>query len=190
MVSCINRPMGRNILLGVIAIIVISLSFITSCKKKRSPEDVLRSNICEAGKLYLAKDAIDPTIVQNIDTFIINHIDTVSSLGYAILMKEALTSMQVNFEYEYKEAVFEDSKVTMMEIELSMTEIDYMLEYFDMLLNNGNLHQDDVLLLWIDAQFVSQGQSHNFDYLTNPDGTLHELDPFDNNLLDKEFAAE
>ncbi|MDR2979697.1 MAG: hypothetical protein LBV02_04570 [Bacteroidales bacterium] len=188
MVSYINRPRWRNPLLGGIAILVISLSFITSCKKKSSPEDVLMNNIREAGKLYLTKDAIDPTIVQNIDT--VNHIDTVSSLGYAILMKEALTSMQANFEYEYKEAVFEDNNIAIREIELSMTEIEYMLEYFDMLLNNGDLHQDNVLLLWISAQFVSQGQSHNFDYLTNPDGTLHELDPFDNNLLDKEFAAE
>lgn len=156
---------------------------LASCQKKQSPQEILENNIRQAAREYIAP--------EQVDTVIIREIDTLSSLGYAILMRdEVLPFMQAEFEYDYKEAMFEDNEIAIMDIELSMTEIEYMLERFDELMGEGSLIQDDVQLLCVVVEIQQNGRSQSFDFFTTIDGKLHILDPFNNNLLLEEFAAK
>lgn len=180
MVSSTNKKLKNGIFIPIIAIFLITISLV-SCQKKPSQQEILQENIRQAVREYMEMGTIDSVYIQDIDT--------VSSLGYAIMMKQALENMQMNYEYEYKEAIFENNEIQILEIELSISEIEYMIEYFDLLMRNEQLKQDDLLLLWITSEIEFGGQRQHIDFLTNPDGTLHIPDPFGNNLLDEEFAA-
>lgn len=164
-------------------ILTALICLLASCHKKPSPQEVLENNIRQAAREYIGS--------EQIDTVIISKMDTLSSLGYAILMRdEVLPLMQAEFEYDYKEAMFEENEMAIMDIELSMTEIEYMIERFDELMEKGNLSQDDMQLLCVVIEIQQDGRSQSFDFFTTIDGKLHILDPFNNNLLLEEFAAK
>ncbi|MDL2308581.1 hypothetical protein LJC68_07925 [Bacteroidales bacterium OttesenSCG-928-B11] len=177
----INKKTASTGILTIAAIFCLLLTF-NFCKKKLTPQETLENNIRQAAREFIPSN--------NIDSIYIQEIDTISSLGYAILMKGVLTDMLANYEYEYKAAIFEDNEMALMEIELSMTEIEYMLEYFTLLIDNGDLSLNDALLICVLAEFESDGHRQSFDMFTSIDGHLHVLDPFNDNLLDEKFAAE
>ena len=154
---------------------------LASCGKKDKAEN-LNEKIAKAAELYFANDEIDSLRVQSIDTL--------SSLGYVNLMLEMLENMKFEIEYQYKDAIFTDNEALIYEIEFDMMDIDDALDRYKEYTGSESVRIDDFILYIASVSVYKGGEESPATLLFTPEFTLHILDPFDDNLLEKREVVQ
>ena len=89
----------------------------------------------------------------------------------------------------YKQMYYEalDDSVRKEVIGLYLNEIIRTKADFDDLIDNGDLETKGVVLYMVTGNFQKDGETQQIMFLVNPDKkTLHDLDPFGDNLLYKD----
>ncbi len=159
--------------------LVISIALLFSgCQKMQ--QNKLNRQMKAMAKVYLSQEEI-----SDYKKLKVTSVDTVTEYGYAKLTSELLGNM----ETVYAQMYWDDSDDTARRnvIGLYLKEIQRTKADFDDLVDNGDLATEGVLLYMVTGNYVKEGKDQQFMFLVNPDKkSLHNLDPFGDNLLYKD----
>ena len=130
----------------------------------------------------LAKEYLKSMEISDYDELTIECVDTLTELGYAKLTTELLTNMQQAYQ-EQLGATTDDATTT--ELLVNLSEISSVADELEERIDNGDLKTSGVLLYMVTGTMVDKNKDkQEFMFLVNPDKkSLHNLDPFGNNLL-------
>jgi len=160
-------------------LLVISIALLFSgCQKMQ--QNKLNRQMKAMAKVYLSQDEI-----TDYKKLKVTSVDTVTEYGYAKLTSELLGNM----ETVYAQMYWDDSDDTARRnvIGLYLKEIQRTKADFDDLIDNGDLSTEGVLLYMVTGNYMKEGKNQQFMFLVNPDKkSLHNLDPFGDNLLYKD----
>lgn len=156
-------------------VLVVLVLLAVSCREKRTESQILHEKVQNTAKLYLQDLPVDSITIQ--------HMDTLTELGYAKIMLEMLENMKEEYNILYKQAVANQDERTMNEIEHFQEEIRNEIEFFFVKMNSEDIDDRQLILYMVSAAYFENGNSTPFLFFTSPEGNLHELDPFDDNLL-------
>jgi len=158
-------------LLGLICNLVV----FTGCKKSQKTDEISSK---------IKNEIIHYFHPQIVDSIQIKSIDTVSSLGYAVLAADILQKIKWEVEQEYQQALLQNSDTLSGQWETDLSELDYYLHFFEEKKANENTPANNVLLFWVSGCYYYQGKSDYFEILLHPDYSVYELDVFNDNLLE------
>lgn len=131
-------------------------------------------------KVYLEKEE-----VKDYKNLTIKCVDTITEYSYAKLTSELLGDMEGMYEQMYWDESEDTAKREV--IGLYLNEIRRTRADFEDLMDNGDLKTEGVLLYMVSGTFQKEGKEQDLMFLVNADKkTLHELDPFGDNLLYKD----
>jgi NACalpha-BTF3-like transcription factor len=163
---------------NLISIIALSLILFTGCQKME--QNKLNRQMKKMAKAYLEKEE-----VKDYKDLTITCVDTITEFSYAKLTSELLGNMEVMYEQMYWDESEDSSKREV--IGLYLNEIRRTKADFEDLMDNGDLQTEGILLYMVTGSFQLDGQKQDMMFLVNPDKkSLHELDPFSDNLLYKD----
>lgn len=130
----------------------------------------------------LAKEYLKSMEISDYDELTIECVDTLTELGYAKLTTELLTNMQQAYQMQLGETT-DDATTT--ELLVNLSEISSVADELEERIDNGDLKTSGVLLYMVTGSMVDKNkEKQEFMFLANPDKkSLHNLDPFGNNLL-------
>ena len=115
----------------------------------------------------------------------ITAVDTLTEFGYAKLNSELLANMEEVYGEMYWAA--SDDTARREVIGLYLRDIQRTKADFDALIDDGDLDTEEVVLYMVTGVFEKDGENQQIMFLVNPDKkTLHNLDPFGDNLLYKD----
>ncbi len=136
----------------------------------------------------LAKEYLTNDNITQYEALTIDCVDTLSELSYAKLCTELLSNMSAAYQNQLEEAYIQEDEQAQY-LQLYVNETNRTLEDFEELMSEGDLQRDDILLYMVTGSYQDEsGQEREFLFLVNPDKkTLHELDPFGDNLLYKDY---
>lgn len=166
--------MKRVILLGCFAVIVLAVFF--SCKKKNT-QQLLFENIHTAASDYLQDISFDSLVIKSIDT--------ITAMNYAAIMLEMLEKMEDDFTLRYREAIIFQDDDDIISIEAELNEIEKGKEFFFLAINQGNLNDTNILLYISHIEIYKDGLPELIILFMTTEFTVYEMDPFNNNLIDK-----
>jgi len=161
----------------IVALLSVLLCF-SGCQKMQ--QNKLNRQMKKVAKTYLKQEE-----VKDYTKLAISSVDTLTEYGYAKLNSELLVDM----ENYYREMYFDASDDTNRRevIGLYLNEIIRTEADFEDLIDNGDLKTTGVVLYMVTGNYQKDGQNQQFMFLVNPDKkTLHNLDPFGDNLLYKD----
>ncbi|MBQ1779859.1 MAG: hypothetical protein II001_00310 [Bacteroidales bacterium] len=162
----------------LISILALVLVFFTGCQKMEQKK--LNRQMKKMAKVYLEQEE-----VKNYKDLAITCVDTITEFSYAKLTSELLGNMEVMYEQMYWDESEDSTKREV--IGLYLNEIRRTKADFEDLIDNGDLQTEGILLYMVTGTFQLDGQKQDMMFLVNPDKkSLHELDPFGNNLLYKD----
>lgn len=156
-------------------VLLLFVLLAVSCREKRTESQILHEKIQNTAKLYLQDLPVDSVTIQ--------HMDTLTELGYAKIMLEMLENMKEEYNILYKQAVANQDERTMNEIEHFQEEIRNEIEFFFVKMNSEEIDDRQLKLYMVSATYFENGNGTPILFFTTPEGNLHELDPFDDNLL-------
>lgn len=133
----------------------------------------------------LAKEYLKSMEISDYDELTVECVDTLTELGYAKLTTELLTNMQQAYQMQLGETT-DDATTT--ELLVNLSEISSVADELEERIDNGDLKTSGVLLYMVTGSMVDKNkEKQEFMFLANPDKkSLHNLDPFGNNLLHDE----
>lgn len=162
----------------LISILALVLVFFTGCQKME--QNKLNRQMKKMAKAYLEKEE-----VKDYKDLTITCVDTITEFSYAKLTSELLGNMEAMYEQMYWDESEDSSKREV--IGLYLNEIRRTKADFEDLMDNGDLQTEGILLYMVTGSFQLDGQKQDMMFLVNPDKkSLHELDPFSDNLLYKD----
>ena len=159
-------------------ILVLTLILFTGCQKME--QNKLNRQMKKMAKVYLEKEE-----VKDYKDLTITCVDTITEFSYAKLTAELLGDMEGMYEQMYWDESEDSAKREV--VGLYLNEIRRTKADFEDLIDNGDLQTEGVLLFMVTGSFQLDGQKQDMMFLVNSDKkSLHELDPFSNNLLYKD----
>jgi len=159
-------------------ILVLTLILFTGCQKME--QNKLNRQMKKMAKVYLEKEE-----VKDYKDLTITCVDTITEFSYAKLTAELLGDMEGMYEQMYWDESEDSAKREV--VGLYLNEIRRTKADFEDLMDNGDLQTEGVLLFMVTGSFQLDGQKQDMMFLVNSDKkSLHELDPFSNNLLYKD----
>lgn len=160
------------------SILVFTLILFTGCQKME--QNKLNRQMKKMAKVYLEQEE-----VKDYQNLTIKCIDTITEYGYAKLTSELLGNMEELYAQMYWDESGDTAKREV--IGLYLNEIRRTRADFEDLIDNGDLQTEGVLLFMVTGSFQKDGHDQDMMFLVNADKkSLHELDPFSNNLLYKD----
>lgn len=132
----------------------------------------------------LAKEYLENNKISDYDSLSIECVDTLTELGYAKLTSELLANMEEAYQMQLASTA---DVATANELNANLNEIVSAENEFEDLMDNGDLKTSGILLFMVTGTFLDKNKDkQEFMFLVNSDKkTLHVLDPFGNNLLQK-----
>ena len=162
----------------LLSILALSLILFSGCQKME--QNKLNRQMKKMAKVYLEKEEI-----KDYQNLTIKCVDTITEYSYAKLTSELLGDMEGMYEQMYWDESEDTAKREV--IGLYLNEIRRTKADFEDLIDNGDLLTEGVLLFMVTGTYQKDGQDLDMMFLVNADKTsLHELDPFSNNLLYKD----
>ncbi len=162
----------------LISLLAIILILFTGCQKME--QNKLNRQMKKMAKAYLEHEE-----VKDYKDLTITCVDTITEFSYAKLTSELLGDMEGMYEQMYWDESDDSAKREI--IGLYINEIRRTKADFEDLMDNGDLQTEGILLYMVTGTFQADGQKRDMTFLVNPDKkSLHELDPFGNNLLYKD----
>lgn len=162
----------------LISLLAIILILFTGCQKME--QNKLNRQMKKMAKAYLEHEE-----VKDYKDLTITCVDTITEFSYAKLTSELLGDMEGMYEQMYWDESDDSAKREI--IGLYINEIRRTKADFEDLMDNGDLQTEGILLYMVTGTFQTDGQKRDMMFLVNPDKkSLHELDPFGNNLLYKD----
>ena len=160
-----------------VTLLSVMLCF-TGCQKMQ--QNRLNRQMKRVAKTYLEQEE-----VKDYQNLTISAVDTLTEYGYAKLNTELLQDMESYYREMYCDASDDTDRREVIGLylnEIIRTEAD-----FEDLIDNGDLQTTGVVLYMVSGNYQKDGQDQQFMFLVNPDKkTLHNLDPFGDNLLYKD----
>ena len=164
----------KHIIVALLALAVC----LSGCQKMQ--QNRLNRQMKKVAKVYLKQDE-----VKDYKKLTISSVDTLTEYGYAKLNSELLDDMASYYKQMYYEALDDSARKEV--IGLYLNEIIRTKADFDDLIDNGDLETKGVVLYMVTGNFQKDGETQQIMFLVNPDKkTLHNLDPFGDNLLYKD----
>lgn len=161
--------------------IILMLSAVlclSGCQKMQ--QNKLNRQMKHMARVYLEKEE-----VKDYKNLTVSCVDTITEYSYAKLTSELLGDMEGMYERMYWDESDDTAKQKVIGLylnEIRRTRID-----MEDLIDNGDLLTEGVLLFMVTGAFQKDGEEHDMTFLVNPDKkSLHELDPFGDNLLYKD----
>lgn len=166
-------------------LITIFVSMVFSFSACHTNSEVrLKKQMKKVAESYLDSNAVSYQIVD------IESVDTVTEMGYANLNRELISQMEESYMAQYEAAIQEGNTSREEILRLYLKDITNTREDFEDLMSAGSLKSDGVLLYMVTGRFKANKKDETgeeFMFLVNPDKkTIHNLDPFGNNLLYKD----
>ena len=162
----------------LLPILALSIILFSGCQKME--QNKLNRQMKKMAKVYLEKEEI-----KDYQNLTIKCVDTITEYSYAKLTSELLGDMEGMYEQMYWDESEDTAKREV--IGLYLNEIRRTKADFEDLIDNGDLLTEGVLLFMVTGTYQKDGQDLDMMFLVNADKTsLHELDPFSNNLLYKD----
>ena len=159
-------------------LLAITVILFSGCQKME--QNKLNRQMKKMAKVYLEKEEI-----KDYQNLTIKCVDTITEYSYAKLTSELLGDMEGMYEQMYWDESEDTAKREV--IGLYLNEIRRTKADFEDLIDNGDLLTEGVLLFMVTGTYQKDGQDLDMMFLVNADKTsLHELDPFSNNLLYKD----
>ena len=162
----------------LISILALILILFTGCQKMEQQK--LNRQMKKMAKVYLEQEE-----VKDYKDLAITCVDTITEFSYAKLNSELLDDMELYYREMYCDASDDTDRREVIGLylnEIIRTEAD-----FKDLIDNGDLKTTGVMLYMVTGNYQKDGQDQQFMFLVNPDKkTLHNLDPFGDNLLYKD----
>ena len=163
----------RKFLLCFLAVICL-----TSCQNMRQSK--LNRQMKRVARTYLKQEEI-----ADYEKISVTAVDTLTEFGYAKLNSELLNDMEVYYRELYCDASDDTNRREV--VGLYLNEIMRTRADFEDLIDNGDLETAGVVLFMVTGNYLKDGENQQFVFLVNPDKkTLHNLDPFGDNLLYKD----
>ena len=160
------------------SILALTLILFSGCQKIE--QNKLKRQMKKMAKVYLEKEE-----VKDYKNLTIKCVDTITEYSYAKLTSELLGDMEGMYEQMYWDESEDTAKREV--IGLYLNEIRRTRADFEDLMDNGDLKTEGVLLYMVSGTFQKEGKEQDLMFLVNADKkTLHELDPFGDNLLYKD----
>ena len=161
----------------IIAFLALAIC-LGGCQKMQ--QNKLNRQMKKVAKTYLKQEE-----VKDYKKLAITSVDTLTEYGYAKLNSELLDDMGNFYREMYCDA--SDDSARREVIVLYLNEIIRTKADFDELIDNGDLQTTGVMLFMVTGTFLKDEENQQFMFLVNPDKkTLHNLDPFGDNLLYKD----
>ena len=161
----------------IVTLLSVMLCF-SGCQKMQ--QNRLNRQMKRVAKTYLEQEE-----VKDYQNLTISAVDTLTEYGYAKLNTELLQDMENYYREMYCDASDDTDRREVIGLylnEIIRTEAD-----FEDLIDNGDLQTTGVVLYMVSGNYQKDGQDQQFMFLVNPDKkTLHNLDPFGDNLLYKD----
>jgi len=133
----------------------------------------------------LAEEYLKQEQITDYKDLEVTSVDTVTEYGYARLTSELLDNMENMYAQMYWDETEDTARREV--IGLYLKEIQRTKADMDELVDDGELDTKEVLLFMVTGNYVKEGKSEQFMFLVNSDKeTLHNLDPFSDNLLYKD----
>ena len=162
----------------LLSILALTFVLFTGCQKME--QNKLNRQMKKMAKVYLEKEE-----VSDYKKLTIRCVDTITEFSYAKLTSELLGNMEGMYEQMYWDGSDDTSKREV--IRLYLNEIRRTRADFEDLIDNGDLLTEGVLLYMVSGSFQKDGKEQDMTFLVNADKkSLHELDPFGDNLLYKD----
>lgn len=151
---------------------------LSGCQKMQ--QNMLNRQMKHMARVYLKNEK-----VENYKNLAVSCVDTITEFSYAKLTSELLGEMEVMYEQMYWDESDDTAKRDV--IGLYINEIRRTKADMEDLIENGDLLNEGILLFMVTGSYQKDGQDHDMMFLVNPDKkSLHELDPFGDNLLYKD----
>lgn len=168
------------VLVGVIVGISVAAVFIFG--QHRSPDKKLKRQMKKMAVEYLANDSI-----KDYDSLKIDRVDTLTEMGYAKLNFELLEEMEFAYQYQYEEAEVADNQKDMQILRLYLSDITRTKDDLLSLMQDESLDTKETLLFMVTGSYHKDKETIPIMFFVQPDKkTLHQLDPFGDNLLYKD----
>ncbi len=162
----------------LIPILALTIILFSGCQKME--QNKLNRQMKKMAKVYLEKEE-----VKDYKNLTINCVDTITEYSYAKLTSELLGDMEGMYEQMYWDESDDTAKREV--IGLYLNEIRRTRTDMEDLIDNGDLLTEGVLLFMVTGSFQKDGKQQDLTFLVNADKkSLHELDPFGDNLLYKD----
>lgn len=162
----------------LLSILTLSLILFTGCQKME--QNKLNRQMKKMAKVYLEQEE-----VKDYQKLTIKCVDTITEFGYAKLTSQLLEDMEGMYEQMYWDESDDTAKREV--IGLYLNEIRRTRADFEDLIDNGDLQTEGILLFMVTGSFQKEGKEQDMMFLVNADKkSLHELDPFGDNLLYKD----
>lgn len=159
----------------IIVVLLAAVLCLSGCQKMQ--QNRLNRQMKRVAKTYLKQEEI-----KDYQKLTIAIVDTLTEFGYAKLNLELLDDMELYYREMYCDA--SDDTTRREVIGLYLNEIIRTEADFEDLIDNGDLQTTGVVLFMVTGTYQKDGQDQQFMFLVNPDKkTLHNLDPFGDNLL-------
>lgn len=158
--------------------LLAALVCLGGCQKMK--QNKLNHRMKKVAKTYLKQEEI-----KDYKKLAIISVDTLTEYGYAKLNSELLEDMESYYREMYCDASEDTDRREV--IALYLNEILRTKADFEDLIDNGDLQTTGVVLFMVTGNYQKDGATEQFMFLVNPDKkTLHNLDPFGDNLLYKD----
>lgn len=165
-----------------IALTFLVLFFAISCHKKTA-EEVLKEHMQTCANEYVHSE--DGLGIANADSIIVHSIDTVTEMGYAKIVLELLENLEFQYKMMYDEATMSDNDQRIHNLEVYLHMIETQTDKFRIIEESEAVDNQQLLLYLISGTYYKGSENGDFICFANPDFTLHILDPFADNLIEK-----
>ena len=162
-------------IIGLVALIA------ASCHRDLDPAKEQVKKLKELS-LTFAKEQLK----LKVDSVQIAKIDTLTQLGYAKLTLEMLENMDEQYQLNYHKALLAQNDELSIEMEENFLQVRELKQKFATIVDNATVDDKKAFLYMYQANYWRDGGIFEKDILfATPDYKFHELDPFNNNLLEK-----
>lgn len=123
--------------------------------------------------------------IENADSIVVHTVDTVTEMGYAKIVLELLENLEYQYKMMYDDATLANDEQKIGNLEIYLRMIEKQTDKFRFIEENESADNQQLLLYLISGTYHKGNEKGDFLCFANPDFTLHVLDPFADNLIDK-----
>jgi len=165
-------------LLCIITVIGAIILLIVSCDQ--DPAKVQLKKLKQLS-ITFAKDQLK----KEIDSVQITKIDTLTQLGYAKVTLEMLENMDEQYQLDYYKALAAQNEELSTELETYLGQVEELKQEFTTIVDDAVVDNRKTFLYMYQVNYWRDGGFFDVILFATPSYKLHELDPFQNNLLEK-----
>jgi hypothetical protein len=164
--------------LCTIAVIGAIALLVTSCH--RDPTEKQIEKLKELSLTY-AKEQLK----LEVDSVQITKIDTLTQLGYAKITLEMLENLDEQYQLNYHKALLAENDELSSEMESNFMQARELKQKFAAIVDNATVDNEKAFLYMYQAIYWRDGGVFEPILFATLNYKIHDLDPFENNLLEQ-----